>query len=473
MLMTTRCRRPALALLALVAAVSPGSARAQTPVKDHYTVSGGLLGAANYGHFRVSGNEAVSYDWKLGWAAGAWLNFPLGKALSLEPQAQYSQLRYVNADPTATDLLDDGKASYLSLPLLLNIHLGKAVALSVGPQADFLLSVDDSRDVNTKDDLKSSSFALTAGIEFAPHEVIELYGRYVHGLTNMDNTGNPNTVGEWYNQSFQAGVKLKLFGKHILGDADGDGIADKSDKCPTQAGVAKYDGCPVPDTDRDGINDENDRCPSQAGVAKYQGCPVPDTDRDGIDDDSDRCPNQAGVAKYQGCPVPDTDRDGIDDDSDRCPTQAGVAKYQGCPVPDTDRDGINDDDDRCPTVAGTAAMNGCPAVEGFSAANVTFATGSARLTAQGQKELDKVVAYLSTHSGVSVRLDGHTDNTGSDRINQPLSQRRADAAREYLVAKGVGASRVSTAGHGSTDPVASNDTAAGRAQNRRVEVRVQ
>ena len=65
---------------------------------------------------------------------------------------------------------------------------------------------------------------------------------------------------------------------------------------------------------------------------------------------------------------------------------------------------------------------------------------------------------------------GHTDSTGSDAINNPLSQRRADAAKAYLVSQGVAASRIATSGAGSTQPIASNATVDGRAQNRRVEI---
>jgi len=115
-------------------------------------------------------------------------------------------------------------------------------------------------------------------------------------------------------------------------DSDNDGITDDKDKCPTVPGVAKYDGCPVPDTDKDGINDDNDKCPTVPGLAKYQGCPVPDTDKDGINDEDDKCPTVPGVARYQGCPVPDTDGDGINDEEDKCPTVPGVASQQGCPA---------------------------------------------------------------------------------------------------------------------------------------------
>jgi hypothetical protein len=103
---------------------------------------------------------------------------------------------------------------------------------------------------------------------------------------------------EFKNSNIQVGMKVKLFGKKIEADSDGDGISDPNDKCPTVVGVSRYDGCPIPDSDNDGINDELDKCPNQAGTAKYDGCPVPDTDNDGINDENDKCPTVAGTAKY-------------------------------------------------------------------------------------------------------------------------------------------------------------------------------
>jgi OmpA-OmpF porin, OOP family len=234
--------------------------------------------------------------------------------------------------------------------------------------------------------------------------------------------------------------------------------------------VAPVVAAPV-DTDKDGINDPEDKCPTVPGVAKYQGCPVPDTDKDGINDELDKCPTVAGVAKYEGCPVPDTDNDGIKDDVDQCVTVAGIAKYNGCPIPDTDGDGINDEEDKCPTVAGIKELYGCPRPD-FKAENVLFSSGKATLVATGKKELDIIVDYLKQYTGFNVTATGHTDNTGDAKFNQTLSEKRAAAAKDYLVSKGVDASRISTEGKGESDPIADNKTDAGRKKNRRVQFRI-
>jgi outer membrane protein OmpA-like peptidoglycan-associated protein len=221
------------------------------------------------------------------------------------------------------------------------------------------------------------------------------------------------------------------------------------------------------DTDGDGIVDTEDACPTVAGLAKFKGCP--DTDKDGIQDSEDKCPTVAGIAQFQGCP--DTDGDGIQDSEDKCPTVAGLARYQGCPIPDTDGDGVNDEEDRCPDVPGVVENKGCPKVD-FQASDVTFQSGKAVLLPAGKKELDVLVDLLKKNPNVRISLEGHTDNTGTDKINDPLSANRAAAAEAYLVSKGIEADRMDTAGFGSKVPVADNKTAAGKKLNRRVEVKV-
>jgi outer membrane protein OmpA-like peptidoglycan-associated protein len=226
---------------------------------------------------------------------------------------------------------------------------------------------------------------------------------------------------------------------------------------------------PPADTDGDGITDPQDACPTVAGIAAFQGCP--DTDNDGIKDSDDKCPTVPGVARYEGCPIPDTDGDGINDEADKCPTIAGIARYNGCPIPDTDGDGVNDEEDRCPDVPGVVENRGCPKID-FQAHEVTFQSGKSILLIQGKKELDVLVDVLQKNPTVRVSLEGHTDNTGTDKINDPLSVKRAEAAKAYLVSKGIEESRLETSGFGSKSPVADNKTAQGRKLNRRVEVKV-
>lgn len=231
------------------------------------------------------------------------------------------------------------------------------------------------------------------------------------------------------------------------------------------------------DRDNDGIMDSVDRCPDTAGLANLMGCP--DRDGDGIADDQDKCPDEAGLAKYEGCPIPDTDGDGINDEEDRCVNEKGVARYQGCPIPDTDKDGINDEEDKCPSRFGPASNSGCPEIAkaviekvSFAAKNVFFSTGSYKLLPKSYKSLDEVAKLMGEDESLMIDIDGHTDSQGSSESNQVLSDNRAGAVKEYLVKKGVDASRLKATGYGEDKPVADNKTAAGRAKNRRTEMTV-
>jgi OmpA-OmpF porin, OOP family len=147
-------------------------------------------------------------------------------------------------------------------------------------------------------------------------------------------------------------------------DADGDGIGDNTDSCPTEAedkdGYLDDDGCPDLDNDGDGIDDTMDKCPDAAedpdGTADQDGCPDRDNDADGVEDGYDSCPDQAedkdGDRDEDGCPDNDRDRDGVDDDKDKCPDQPedtdGFGDEDGCPEVDFDGDGLADDQDQCP-----------------------------------------------------------------------------------------------------------------------------
>jgi outer membrane protein OmpA-like peptidoglycan-associated protein len=102
---------------------------------------------------------------------------------------------------------------------------------------------------------------------------------------------------------------------------------------------------------------------------------------------------------------------------------------------------------------------------------VTFITDSAELTAGSKRILNRVAASLKEWPEVDVEVEGHTDSVADDAYNMDPSQRRADSVREYLISRGVGASRLTAHGYGETRPVASNNSTEGRAKNRRVELR--
>ncbi|MES2241087.1 MAG: DUF5723 family protein [Bacteroidota bacterium] len=231
------------------------------------------------------------------------------------------------------------------------------------------------------------------------------------------------------------------------------------------------------DQDGDGILDKDDECPTVAGPVENKGCPWGDKDNDGILDKDDKCPEVAGPAANNGCPWEDKDKDGILDKDDKCPTVAGPKENAGCPWLDTDGDGVLDKDDKCPKVKGTLANKGCPEVttevikklNDFSK-SILFDTSKATIKVESNAKLEEIVKVMNEYSNANFKLEGHTDSTGNKAKNLQLSKDRAAAVKDYLIAKGISADRLSSEGYGIDKPIASNKTVAGRAENRRVEI---
>jgi len=232
-----------------------------------------------------------------------------------------------------------------------------------------------------------------------------------------------------------------------------------------------------------GITDESGY--GRAGVRAFAGVRYQrdfhDRDGDGIEDHEDRCPDvpedRDGFEDADGCPDPDNDRDGLADEVDQCPDEPGPKEYDGCP--DTDGDEIPDQQDECPEEYGPASADGCPAGDPLARYGdgrieirgaVNFDTGKATLKRESFPVLDEVAALLRSHREVKrLRIEGHTDSVGSDRLNLDLSRRRAAAVVQYLIGKGIERTRLESAGYGEERPIADNATALGRAKNRRVE----
>jgi len=265
------------------------------------------------------------------------------------------------------------------------------------------------------------------------------------------------------------GVIIKFGGK----DTDGDGIYDKDDECPEVFGLEAFNGCP--DTDGDGIKDGDDACPNTAGLAALNGCP--DADADGIADKDDACPNVKGTAANNGCP--DADGDGVIDGKDNCVDVAGPAENNGCPWPDTDGDGVLDKDDNCVNEVGPASNQGCPEkiiteeakakLDEFAKA-IYFNSGKTTFRVGVSGKLDLIAEIMKEFKDSDFKVEGHTDSDGSAKSNQTLSENRSKAVLDYLVSKGIDASRLSSKGFGEDNPIASNKTRRGKAQNRRVEI---
>jgi outer membrane protein OmpA-like peptidoglycan-associated protein len=270
-------------------------------------------------------------------------------------------------------------------------------------------------------------------------------------------------------------------------DRDGDGVKNALDRAPLDAedkdGFQDDDGVPDPDNDGDGVADADDHCRDVSGPVANHGCPDTDADKDGVVDRLDKCPTAAedkdGFEDEDGCPDPDNDADGIADAKDACPREAGIAQEHGCPAKDSDGDAVFDFEDNCPTEKGEKANAGCPVaqkqlvvIEGAKLKildKVYFDAGKASIQKRSNTLLDNVAQVLAAHTDFSVQVEGYTDSSGVAETNKKLSQDRADAVKAYLVKKGIADSRLKAVGFGPERPADTNDTPAGRENNRRVE----
>ncbi|MCW8878808.1 MAG: OmpA family protein [Kangiellaceae bacterium] len=177
--------------------------------------------------------------------------------------------------------------------------------------------------------------------------------------------------------------------------------------------------------------------------------------------------------------VKDSDGDGVADQLDRCPnTAAGVqVDSNGCEL-DSDNDGVVNSKDKClNTPAGAKVdQDGCRVIlqEDVSIKlNVQFANNSDVVSDDYRNEIAKVANFMRQYPDTNVVIEGHTDSRGAANYNQQLSQKRADAVRIYLINNfSIDASRVTSEGKGEATPIASNDTAEGRATNRRVQAEI-
>ena len=176
----------------------------------------------------------------------------------------------------------------------------------------------------------------------------------------------------------------------------------------------------------------------------------------------------------------DTDGDGIKDSEDNCPTEAGPASNNGCPFEDKDGDGVLDKDDQCPDVAGTVANNGCPevTVEVMNELNeysrtILFDLNKSTIRSESFETLQNIADIMSEYPTAKFHIEGHTDSQGSEAYNEKLSRERAASVRTYLTTKGVAANKLTSEGYGELRPIATNKTAAGRQQNRRVEIKLE
>lgn len=351
------------------------------------------------------------------------------------------------------------------LPSISYVSVSKYVGsgISLGVRGS-LNKIDKLGDTGV-DDLSYYGVDGTIKYNFVQGTVFDPFVEIGGGYTWLDEIGAGTLNGGvgfnvWFTENL--GLTVQSSYKHVFEDYN-------TPHFQHLAGLAiKFGGT---DTDGDGVYDKDDACPEVPGLKEFNGCP--DSDGDGIEDSKDECPNEAGTAAMNGCP--DSDGDGVADKDDQCPDVAGPAATNGCP--DRDGDGVLDKDDQCPDVAGTVANNGCPEVTeavqkalNEYAKTILFDLGKATIKTESEKVLNDIIEILNEYPNARFTIEGHTDSSGSNSLNQRLSEERAGAVKVYLIEHGISSNRLESKGYGEDNPIASNATRAGRAQNRRVEI---
>ncbi len=285
-------------------------------------------------------------------------------------------------------------------------------------------------------------------------------------------------------------------------DKDGDGLSDKIEK--------EYGTNPkAPDSDNDGLVDSDE-------ILTFRTNPLlADTDNDQLSDgeeirvyrtlandadsDKDGLPDGEEVKNTKTNPLKaDSDLDGLMDGEELAQTgtnplkadtdQDGVIdgievnSYVSNPLSvDTDGDGVNDGVDNCPTesASGDNSAAGCPEVRPrilvevdnvIVLTGVNFIAGQADPTPESIAVLEKVYSTLAENANVAFEIRGYADGAGDSKKNLLLSTRRAESVFNYMVTRGIAPERLLAVGYGEENPIASNDTPEGRAQNRRIEL---
>ncbi|OQW87562.1 MAG: hypothetical protein BWK78_09040 [Thiotrichaceae bacterium IS1] len=249
--------------------------------------------------------------------------------------------------------------------------------------------------------------------------------------------------------SFQM-IKVDVNGKHKIEDC----------KSPIQSGDV------LQDKDRDTVSDKGDICPDNTAEEISEGV------------------YQKGPQK--GCPL-DSDEDKVPDYLDKCQSTSQLENLKGvdekgCPV-DGDKDGVPDYEDECLDTSLDIEINnqGCPVVEErgtyiFSSNTEQFFSGDT-LTEQGKKALERdyknlFVHLLKEYNINNIEVTGYTDSRGSEEHNLKVSEARAKYVADYLIKEGVDANKITVQGKGKAQPVDTNEIEKGRANNRRIEIKV-
>ncbi|MGA9116961.1 MAG: OmpA family protein [Bacteroidota bacterium] len=403
------------------------------------------------------------------------------------PAARVSPYLFVGAGVTIFQRKDGGGSfipndkfvNSVLFPMGAGIETYLSSKVSIVTEASFAVGDDrlDGYEYANRDSYASAKAGLNFHLGSGPEDDDD-----ADGLTNGEERrlGTNPEVADSDGDGLKDGEEVKRYNTNPLAaDTDADGLTDGDEAIRYNTDPARND------SDEDGISDGDE-------ILKHKTDPTkPDTDGDGLADGDE-------LLRYSSSPLKlDTDDDGVSDwdevktfrsdptktdsDSDGLTDGDEVRKHKTDPTKvDSDNGGVNDGAEitrgtnplspKDDTTEKTIVLEKGKSVvlEG-----VTFETGSARLSRESERTLEKAFIALVANPDVVVEVAGYTDNVGRAAGNQQLSRRRAEAVRAWLVRKGIGPERLTAVGKGMEDPVASNDTPEGRAQNRRIEFHVQ
>ena len=340
---------------------------------------------------------------------------------------------------------EDGVTGFIPLGLGAEFKLSDEWLLDA--TAGFAYSFADDMNYYAKGDLNDGYYNIGLGIIFCPNG------------PNADNDNDGLTNGE----------ENELGTDPDVADTDGDGLSDGAE-------FKEYKTDPMKaDSDNDGLNDYDE-------IKKYSTNPnMMDTDNDGLNDHDE-------LMKHKTDPLqPDTDGDGLKDGEE-------VNNYKTSPFKtDTDMDGLNDgeeitkyttdplnaDTDGGTVQDGQEVKNGTDPKDGsddipkkeivFEIENIQFDINKCKIRSDAATILDELVSLLKENEELTVKITGHTCNLGTKAYNMKLSEKRAKAAQQYLVDKGIDASRTTLEWFGEDKPAVPNTSKANREKNRRVE----
>lgn len=371
----------------------------------------------------------------------------------------------------------------------------------VNPFAGFQL-FDDKRDLS-----ETGTFGVGAEFRFKPHWAVEaVYSRadadrkYVDGssdfeelrldgiyyLAGPDQAWNPYLVAGAGHADFGDGQVFTAGTNHDETRVNlGVGVrGNVSDSISVRADLREFHGIDESTFDTMvslGVSFNFSRTVSDPAPSKPERKAPADSDNDGVPDSRDQCSGTASGASVdsRGCEL-DDDNDGVANSQDQCPSTAAGASVdsRGCEL-DSDNDGVVDSRDQCPGTTAGAEVDetGCEGVTETTETielQVQFPSNSSVIGDRFDTEISKIADFMQENPETTVEIAGHTDSLGEASYNQYLSQRRAEAVAERLTGPlGIDPERVTAVGYGEAEPVADNSSASGRAENRRVEARIQ